>query len=144
MGFGFSQVLPIVAQLWASKHAQRDYRFGNNAQQFVVIEQPELHLHPAFQAKLADIFAKSVSKDSEISREGRRQLRIMAETHSPSLINRLGQLIAAGKVEKDDVQVVLFEQAENSDATTVTIATFDDQGVLTNWPFGFFEPDYQS
>lgn len=136
MGFGISQVLPIAAQLWAARSART--LIGGPAT-FVVVEQPELHLHPAFQAKLADLMAGIVRSDGKMTRGSPR---IVLETHSQHLVNRLGLLIESGQLKATDVSIVLFESDPDRAGTSrVRVSTFDDGGVLQNWPFGFFEPD---
>lgn len=130
-GFGMSQVLPIATQLWSSL-SRRPRRDLENTSCFVV-EQPELHLHPAFQEQIADLFVAAVGKQNRV-----RPFSIVAETHSSSLINRLGELVALGKISKSDIQVVMFEQVSVSAPVETRISAFDDEGVLQNWPFGFF------
>lgn len=131
-GFGVSQVLPIATQLWSSlsRRPRRELERGTSC---FVVEQPELHLHPAFQEKIADLFVAAVSHTANS-----RPFPIVAETHSSSLINRLGELVAEGKVRKEDVQVVMFEQTGASSPVTIRISDFDNDGVLQNWPYGFF------
>jgi len=131
-GFGISQILPIATQLWSSLSRRSMRQLARNTSCFIV-EQPELHLHPAFQEQIADLFvaAATFSDDKE-------SFPIIAETHSSSLINRLGELIAAGAIHKDWVQVVMFEQVKGCDEPTLRTSTFDSEGVLQNWPFGFF------
>lgn len=141
MGFGFSQMLPIASQLWVARHGS-EMRFptaNDSASRVMVIEQPELHLHPEYQAKLADIFVAAVAVGESGSYLNTR-LKIFAETHSPALINRLGELVAQQKINRDDVQVVLFDQETPNSATCIRISSFNDEGVLVNWPIGFFEP----
>jgi predicted ATPase len=147
MGFGFSQMLPIAAQLWAAGVAKStDLPNRRKAlHPLIVIEQPELHLHPDYQAKLADVFVAAVTDQAAGSMLPKHSgLRIVAETHSPSLINRLGFLIAEKKIDKDDVQIVLFEQENSQSASCVKISEFDEDGILQNWPIGFFEPTLNS
>lgn len=142
MGFGISQILPIAAQLWASSYSAL-LPFAPTS--FVVVEQPELHLHPAFQAKLGDLFAGVVSPSSNTNEILRTVSppRVVIETHSQHLVNRLGLLIEQGRLTPDDVSVVLFEaDPERVGTSKVRIATFNNEGVLQNWPFGFFEPDF--
>ncbi len=143
MGFGFSQMLPIAAQLWAASDA-RSIALPNrrkSLQPLIVIEQPELHLHPDYQAKLADVFVAAVSEQTNDSATSTNTgLRIIAETHSPALINRLGALIADRVVDRKAIQVVLFEQEDSQSPSQVKIAEFDEEGILRNWPLGFFEP----
>jgi len=125
MGFGFSQVLPILAQLWICQG-----RFGPST---IVMEQPELHLHPGLQAKLADAFATTVKPNSS----SLSPIRILAETHSKEVINRLGELIEDKKLSKDDVAIYVFENAESENISHVEKASFSDNGDLLNWPLGF-------
>lgn len=133
MGFGISQVLPIAAQLWAINGRHKD--LGTSSA--VVIEQPELHLHPEYQARLADVFAAAVMHNN--GEKGSTSLII--ETHSQHIVNRLGRLIEDGKMQPEDVAIVLFEPSEDENkSTSVRIANFNTEGVLQNWPFGFFEP----
>jgi predicted ATPase len=142
MGFGFSQMLPIVTQLWAASSAEK-YGHINRRTRYplFVIEQPELHLHPEYQAKLADVFTSIIAdcrKSDDVAGVG--GIKIIAETHSPNLINRLGALVADKKIDRNDVQVVLFDQPDPATPTEIRVAEFDDEGVLQNWPYGFFEP----
>jgi predicted ATPase len=139
-GYGVSQVLPVLAQIWWMQFAQRDRRYSRIRSDFdiktLAIEQPELHLHPAHQALLADVLVEALS--SAKSHGGPSQYYVV-ETHSESLINRLGELIDDGEVDAGEVQVVIFgDLSDDLDKSDVTIAEFDEAGVLRNWPFGFF------
>lgn len=131
MGFGFSQVLPLAVQAWisSSPYARTSGRVaaGNI---ILVWEQPELHLHPAMQRKLAKLIAKTIQIDP------RQNISFIIETHSQSIINELGDLIVESEEFSKDIQILIFEQANNSE-TVISITTFDEDGQLLNWPFGF-------
>jgi len=133
LGFGYSQVLPVILQLWHS--CIKGGRVAKRAS-VIAIEQPELHLHPRFQSMLADVFAnvaKSIpAKDATIP--------FFIETHSEHIVNRIGALVAEGKLSRDDVQVLLFDNSGQE--TKITPVTFDNDGVLSEaWPLGFFLPE---
>ncbi|WP_437321995.1 AAA family ATPase [Sorangium sp. So ce385] len=134
IGFGFSQVLPLTAILWST--CCRRARAGNRPTSILTIEQPELHLHPAHQAKLAPMLAGALLE----SRKIKRDIRLMIETHSEAIINGLGMLIHDNMIAAPDVQIVLFEQDDETRYTTVRLAGYDDDGALRDWPFGFFAP----
>lgn len=127
LGVGYSQILPVILQLWSAV-----YNNKNDEQGCLVVEQPELHLHPAYQAKIADI---TIDIINQIKKSG-RIYNFIYETHSPHLINRIGELIDEGKFDKNDVQILIFDNESHN--TQITEATFDDNGSLINWPFGFF------
>lgn len=127
LGVGYSQLLPVILQLWNSA-----YNSENITNKCVVIEQPELHLHPAYQAKIADITIEIIN---DLKAQKKRQAFIF-ETHSQNLINRLGELIEEGKLNHNDVQILIFDNDLNS--TKITHSKFNEEGILENWPFGFF------
>ncbi len=131
MGYGFSQILPVMAQIWG-RQTRRPTIYRSHP--FVAIEQPELHLHPAYQARLADVFANSVTK------RGRQKsdVTFVIETHSEALINRLGQLIFEKRLKSSDVVIYLFHRLAKTDSTSISKASFNDSGVLLDWPLGFF------
>lgn len=149
VGLGYSQLVPVAVQLWAARRRQTTIRKlilgGRYVQErqprAVVVEQPELHLHPAYQARLADVFAVATADDS--LPDGRAlefPLTIVAETHSPNLISRLGELINSKKLPAEKVQILVFEgSSESSGGAHVRVATFDSKGILSNWPIGFFD-----
>jgi predicted ATPase len=137
-GFGFSQILPVITQLWSlsSKgNLQSTSRRVNRRTITYAIEQPELHLHPRLQGNLTDALVKSI----KTAKEKKIDLRLMIETHSEVLVNRLGQLIAEGKISKDEINIVLFEPSDQQGEVTIRNAQFDSDGYLLNWPLGFFE-----
>jgi predicted ATPase len=132
VGFGFSQVLPVALQLWSASQRTKRARLSRRRlpPSTVVIEQPELHLHPEYQAKIADLLKSTIDGG---------HVHLIVETHSPSIINRLGLLVCSGELTRDQVQVLRFDKDESSNETIVALSEFDDKGVLTNWPYGFFD-----
>lgn len=130
VGFGYSQVLPVAVQLWASGQLLSTSRTKERIAT-LVIEQPELHLHPHHQVLVARALAVSASAE-----QGPVQI---VETHSDHLIGEIGMLIARGQLPADRVGVLCMEPHPDG-GTHVRTATFDDEGVLHNWPTGFMSP----
>lgn len=89
VGFGISQVLPVVVQSMLSKG------------QLLCIEQPEIHLHPRLQAELGSLFADCVGEPFNNT--------FIIETHSEHLMLRLQRLIREGKLSHEDVSVIYVE-----------------------------------
>lgn len=121
MGEGISQLLPIITRVLTTP-----------ADGSLLIEQPELHLHPAAQADLADLFIDS-------SRHGERQY--IVETHSEHLLLRLRRRIAEGRVSSDDVCVLYVERGAKS--STVRSLDLDASGHFIDWPDSFFDERYK-
>lgn len=139
VGFGFSQMLPVLAQLWAMRRfpGRRGYVPGLSTSDLTfAIEQPELHLHPALQARLADTMSRAVSS----ARRESIGLTLVVETHSEAIVNRIGRLIADGELDSDLAAVVLFESSKNGKGSSVRTSLFDSKGYLEDWPYGFLEP----
>jgi hypothetical protein len=133
-GYGFSQLLPIAVQCWAAASGY-DERMSAIDFSFIALEQPELHLHPRYQARLADMFAGLINVRHEPQPWGPR---LFVETHSEAMLERLGALVEAGKLRREDVLVLLVERDPDTGVSTVRQSEFDEQGTLKNWPIGFF------
>lgn len=121
VGIGISQVLPVLVMAYGSEG------------KLLAMEQPEIHLHPALQAELADVFIEAAL--------GPRQNTFILETHSEHLILRLMRRIREGKVSSDDIGVVFVEPlARGSRFLDLRI---DDEGdFIDEWPGGFFEESF--
>ena len=135
-GFGYSQILPIITQIW---DLSTEGRIGKNESipLVIAIEQPELHLHPALQAKLAEAFIASI----QLAKEYGYQLQLLLETHSETIVNYFGRAIARGSLRKEDTSVILFNKDETTSLSTVKTTSYDKDGYLLNWPIGFFAPE---
>ena len=131
MGYGFSQVLPLIIQSWASAQRGRP-----RTPTVLAVEQPELHLHPRYQALLADMLVDLLAGLQGTASDA--PPRILVETHSEALINRIGELIANGRLAPRDVLVLLFEK--DGGISRVREAEFTQEGFLRDWPIGFFAP----
>ena len=134
MGFGYSQILPIIVQLWYS--AFYEYKrmglINRVKEKIIVIEQPELHLHPKFQGLFAEVLAKLI-KDSK-----RLELKIIIETHSDTIINRLGDCILSNIISKDDINIVIFDKEFSDNFSKIKQLSFNEDGEINEWPLGFF------
>ena len=136
-GFGYSQLLPILLYLWRidKEHQNNSIpRMLIKIPHTLIIEQPELHLHPALQAKLMNIFIELVTSLKE-----KLNFSIILETHSETMINQIGYNIINKKISSDLVNVLLFEEINNEISTKET--KFNSQGYLENWPIDFFLPE---
>lgn len=146
VGFGYSQILPIVTKLWyitnekesISGRWQSYYFSGPTAENTnILIEQPELHLHPAYQAKIADAIIEASKK----AKNANRQKNFIIETHSEIFVNRLGRRVREGMIDKKDVNVILFHKDIDDKVTSVEQLSYKENGQIQNWPYGFFDPD---
>ncbi len=128
VGIGISQVLPVLVTAFAARN------------KIVAIEQPEIHLHPALQADLGDVFIQSALGDN--------RNRFLIETHSEHLLLRVMKRMrqtAAGDLPKGTPPVrsedvaVLFVEADGP-RSIVREMPLNEQGELVKaWPGGFFE-----
>lgn len=137
MGFGFSQMLPIITQLWYSCNAKQKSDFASiiSPTNIIAIEQPELHLHPRYQSKLVDTLIKAI----DLAKQHEREIKLIIETHSETIINCIGKKIFDKQLGNNDVSVVIFDKKEPDTPTNVELSSYDDKGNLINWPWGFFE-----
>jgi predicted ATPase len=118
LGVGVSQVLPVVATclLWQP---------GDT----ILLEQPELHLHPAAQQALGEFFLACAASG--------RQL--VVETHSEYIVTRLRRKIAEDLTD-DNLNLVGFINATQRDGRTFFDPVQTTRlGALAEWPEGFFD-----
>lgn len=134
-GYGYSQMLPIIVQLWLLKDKLSNFNKEQKYKYTVVIEQPELHLHPAFQAKLINIFVGLVN---EMNLNG-NEFKIIFETHSETMINRLGRLVNKEEISSDFINIVLVEKEDGASLFLQT--EYNDQGYIDKWPIGFMSAE---
>jgi len=116
VGVGVSQVIPVIV---AALFAQPGH--------IVIVEEPESHLHPLAQSKLAELFAR-VSKE--------RNVQFIVETHSEHLFRRMQTLIAKQDTKPNEVAMYFVERdGKNANMRPLEL---DDFGRVKNWPPGFF------
>lgn len=138
IGFGYNQLLPILAIIWnAMNNKQRRvfYPYMSNGIKFIVIEQPELHLHPRILSMFAEMLCSVINASSKDQNE---DIRFIIETHSETIINKVGSLIQSSRIDENKVNVVLFNAQNEGLNNYVEQATYDSKGYLNNWPTGFF------
>ena len=118
VGFGISQVLPLLVQLAISK------------KHLVIVEQPELHLHPALQANFGDLLIEGIKNDAKG--------QFLIETHSEHLILRLQRRIRSGELAAESL-AVYYVDASAQNGSQIKRLELDENGeFITPWPNGFF------
>jgi predicted ATPase len=122
VGFGVSQVLPVIVQAF--------YAPRNST---VLIEQPELHLHPAAQGGLADLFIAAISAREEGEPRG---VQLIIESHSEHMLRRLQRRIAEGGIDAESV--ALYVCYQSGSGATMKRLEVDKYGDILNWPPDFF------
>jgi hypothetical protein len=120
-GFGSSQVLPILLQLFTAKQ-----------ESLILIEQPELHLHPAAQSELGSVIVEACKANS---------IRVVMETHSENLILRIQTEVARGNLLPSEITIYYVDPSNNGHS--VIEIPLDEKGCFLNeWPKGFFPEGY--
>jgi len=119
-GTGFSYLFSILVSCLSAKR-------GN----IIIIENPEIHLHPKSQAKLGEFFAFIASKG----------IQLIIETHNDHIINKICYEIYKNSISKDDVIIHYFSIPYKK--TTIYIDSkghfINKQGEPTQFPEGFFD-----
>jgi len=107
------------------------YPYDKGKYSTLLIEQPELHLHPKLQSELAVFFNHVISKIGT-------DYRLFIETHSEHLIRKLQVLIAKGELAREKIGVWYFKKVNG--VTKVEKMEIDENGLFKNdWPDGFFD-----
>lgn len=128
VGFGVSQVLPVVAQAFYAPHNST-----------IIFEQPEIHLHPSAQAALADLFIEAIHAKERMPGAGRtadRKTQLIVESHSEHFLVRLQRRIAEQVLGPDEV--ALYFCKPGPDGSILEALNLDEYGNITNWPENFF------
>lgn len=122
IGFGASQVLPVIVEGF---HADK----GST----LLIEQPEIHLHPKAQANLGDLFI-AVAKERKT---------LIVETHSEHLLSRIRRRIAEEQVKWENIAIYFFTLKEGKSHIEEIRLNELGQFEFEEWPEDFFEEDYK-
>lgn len=120
VGFGVSQILPVIALCYYAP-----------AGSVLLFEQPEIHLHPSVQAGLADVFIDAIK---------RRNVQIVLESHSEHLLRRLQRRIAEEVFPASDAALYFCSiEGGHSQAQSLNV---DLYGSIENWPKDFFGDEF--
>ncbi len=123
VGFGISQVLPVIVELF--------YAPPNS---IILMEQPEIHLHPAAQSVLADVMIDAVNSHENGKK---RNIQLIIESHSEHFLRRLQRRIAEGdRISEKDVSIY-FAHIDKT-PTRLERLQVDSFGNIINWPKNFF------
>ncbi len=123
VGFGISQLLPVLVQCF--------YAPTNS---IIIIEQPEIHLHPSAQSALADVMIDVInSKENGID----RNIQLVIETHSEHFLQRLLRRIAMNLAFRIHKIAAYFADSTKNPATLESLQ-IDESGNIKNWPENFF------
>lgn len=122
VGFGISQVLPVLTQC-----------FYAPANSIIIMEQPEIHLHPNAQSALADVMI-DVINSKENGKD--RNIQLIIETHSEHFLRRLQRRIAEDMVSQEKVSAY-FATVSRTPAKLEPLQ-IDMFGSIQNWPENFF------
>jgi predicted ATPase len=118
VGYGIGQVLPIVVQSLLAHDS------------LLLVEQPEVHLHPRLQAALGDLFIEAVAE---------RRMQLLVETHSEHLILRLLRRVREGSLGPDDLAILYVDTDDDGAAFVRRLEVDSDGDLVDGWPGSFFD-----
>jgi len=116
VGFGVSQILPILTTLFHTKPGA-----------ILLLEQPEIHLHPKAQIELADVIIDAVKT---------KKIQVIIESHSEHFLTRIQTRIAQGKISKDFTKIYFCKN--DTGASALEELRLNEAGDIENWPENFF------
>lgn len=116
VGIGISQVLPVLTLAHFAPTGST-----------IILEEPEIHLHPLAQSVLAELFVEASKK---------RRVQFIVETHSEHLFRRMQTLIAQQKTDVDQCEMYFVERSRKQ--AVLRRLEVDEFGSVGNWPENFF------
>ena len=117
-GFGTNSLVMLLLQLVSAEKGA-----------MVMIEEPEIHLHPKAQAELAEVLAEVALDEDK---------QVIMTTHSEHITGRLLTLVAEGKLTPDDVAIYAFEKDEEGVCTAKSLR-INPEGTIEGSIHDFFE-----
>jgi predicted ATPase len=117
VGFGLTQVLPIIVAALSRESGD-----------LLLIENPEVHLHPAGQAMMGCFVAEAASAG----------VQVIIETHSDHVLNGVRRSVKRGLVGPEDVLLHFFRNRDGTGDQVIS-PTIDSTGNIDVWPDGFFD-----
>lgn len=120
VGFGVSQILPVLVLCYYVPEGS-----------IILLEQPEIHLHPSVQAGLADVFVDAMKN---------RHVQIIVESHSEHLLRRLQRRVAEQKLTPEETALYFCEVVDAG--SKLTVLEVDLFGTIKNWPKDFFGDEF--
>lgn len=127
VGMGVAQVLPVIVE-----------SFYSPPNSTIIMEQPELHLHPSVQMQLADFFIAAVGayEPTTPGKSTARNTQFIIESHSEHFLRRLQRRIADERLRPEQVALYFCEMKRGR--STLRELDVDLFGNIRNWPEDFF------
>lgn len=115
IGYGYSYILPLIVTGLLAEEGQT-----------IIIENPEAHLHPRAQSRIAEFFARVASCG----------VQVFIESHSEHILNglRVSALNPEIAIKHNELSIHYFNESFDSEKLTM-----DEKGKIPNWPSGFFD-----
>jgi len=120
VGFGVSQILPVLVLCYYVPEGS-----------IILLEQPEIHLHPSVQSRLADVFIDAMKN---------RNVQIIVESHSEHLLRRLQLRVAEENINPNQIALYFCDVTETG--SRLTALEVDLFGNIKNWPKDFFGDEF--
>lgn len=117
VGFGLTQVLPIIIAVLSAQEND-----------ILLIENPEVHLHPAGQARMGQFLAKAANAG----------VQVILETHSDHILNGIRRAVKSGQIGHEKVAIHFFRPRSEQGAQVIS-PILDSNGNIDHWPENFFD-----
>ena len=119
-GFGITQILPLIVAAMSARKGD-----------LLLVENPEVHLHPAAQAAMGEFLA-------EVAAAG---VQVVVETHSDHVLNGVRRAVKCERLPADEVALHFFRPRDEvrEDGSQVESPAIDHRGNVDAWPEGFFD-----
>lgn len=117
VGFGMTQVFPIIVAILTAKENE-----------IVIIENPEVHLHPAGQAQMGEFLALAANAG----------IQVIIESHSDHVLNGIRKSVKQRRISCDKVAIHFFRARGKDDPQAISLK-INSEGNLDMWPKDFFD-----